>query len=80
MIFFNHVDIVTHLQNDTEFLNSLFNILADARASPEKKREVVLFVQEFCTIAKNLQMASRAEVYKWVTEVPFPCIFVLHNR
>ncbi|KAI8583247.1 hypothetical protein K450DRAFT_222684 [Umbelopsis ramanniana AG] len=63
MIFFNHVDIVTHLQNDSEFLNSLFNILADARASLEKKREVVLFVQEFCSIAKNLQMASRAEVY-----------------
>jgi protein phosphatase-4 regulatory subunit 3 len=64
MIFFNHVDIVTHLQSDSEFLNSLFNILADVRASIEKKREVVLFVQEFCTIAKNLQIAARAEVYK----------------
>ncbi|KAM3582046.1 Platinum sensitivity protein [Umbelopsis sp. WA50703] len=63
MIFFNHVDIVTHLQSDSEFLNSLFNILADVRASIEKKREVVLFVQEFCTIAKNLQIAARAEVY-----------------
>ncbi|KAJ2959258.1 hypothetical protein NQZ79_g5223 [Umbelopsis isabellina] len=63
MIFFNHVDIVTHLQSDSEFLNSLFNILADVRAPTEKKREVVLFVQEFCTIAKNLQIGARAEVY-----------------
>lgn len=68
MIFFNHVDIVNHLQNDSEFLNSLFNILADARASPEKKREVILFVQEFCSIAKNLQMASRADVYKYACQ------------
>lgn len=69
MTFFNHVDIVNHLQNDSDFLNSLFNILADARASLEKKREVVLFVQEFCSIAKNLQMASRAEVYKYANDL-----------
>ncbi|RUS19445.1 component of IIS longevity pathway SMK-1-domain-containing protein [Endogone sp. FLAS-F59071] len=64
LIFFNHVDIVNHLQHDAEFLKELFSILDNKAESLQRKRDVVLFVQQFCAIAKNLQMASRAGLYR----------------
>ncbi|RUS23814.1 component of IIS longevity pathway SMK-1-domain-containing protein, partial [Jimgerdemannia flammicorona] len=68
LIFFNHVDIVNHLQHDAEFLKELFSILESKIESLQRKRDVVLFVQQFCAIAKNLQMASRAGLYRALSQ------------
>ncbi|ORY03121.1 DUF625-domain-containing protein [Basidiobolus meristosporus CBS 931.73] len=75
LIFFNHVDIVNHLQHDHEFLKQLFGILDNAEESSERKRDVIFFVQQFCAISKNLQMMSRSGLYRALSQHGLFCIF-----
>lgn len=64
MIFFNQVEIVQHLQNNSAFLRDLFTIFSpDGTADPIKKKQAVLFIQQCCAIAKNLQMQARQGFY-----------------
>ncbi|KAI0858569.1 DUF625-domain-containing protein [Xylaria cubensis] len=61
LIFFNQVDIVQHLQANSPFLSELFNIF---KSGPDtRKREAVLFIQQCCAIAKNLQPPARQTLY-----------------
>ncbi|KAJ3107197.1 Platinum sensitivity protein [Phlyctochytrium planicorne] len=64
LVFFNHMEIVGHFQQDNEYLEGLFRILTLEDYSEEKKKEVVLFLHEICSIAKNLQVATRAAFYR----------------
>ncbi|KAI8851481.1 component of IIS longevity pathway SMK-1-domain-containing protein [Chytridium lagenaria] len=64
LVFFNHMDIVGYFQQDNEYLEGLFRILTSEEYSQEKKKEVVLFLHEISTIAKNLQISSRAAFYR----------------
>ncbi|KAI0200126.1 DUF625-domain-containing protein [Astrocystis sublimbata] len=61
LIFFNQVDIVQHLQANSSFLSELFNIFKAAQDT--RKREAVLFIQQCCAIAKNLQPPARTTLY-----------------
>lgn len=64
MIFFNQVEIVQHLQNNIGFLRDLFTIFnSEAKAGQTKKKQGVLFIQQCCAIAKNLQLQSRQAFY-----------------
>lgn len=63
LIFFNQVEIVQHLQNNTGFMNDLFGIFADPNEAQLRKKEAVLFIQQCCAIAKNLQMPARQTLY-----------------
>jgi protein phosphatase-4 regulatory subunit 3 len=63
LIFFNQVDIVQHLLNNTGFLNDLFGIFADPNENQLRKKEAVLFIQQCCSIAKNLQPPARQTLY-----------------
>ncbi|KAK0718285.1 component of IIS longevity pathway SMK-1-domain-containing protein [Lasiosphaeria miniovina] len=63
LIFFNQVDIVQHLQNNSGFLNDLFSIFADPSEEQLRKKEAVLFIQQCCAIAKNLQPPARQNLY-----------------
>lgn len=63
LIFFNQVDIVQHLQANTAFLKELFGLFASAQADQERKKEAVLFIQQCCAIAKNLQQPARQQLY-----------------
>ncbi|KAH7035264.1 component of IIS longevity pathway SMK-1-domain-containing protein [Microdochium trichocladiopsis] len=64
LIFFNQVDIVQHLQSNGSFLNELFSIFkSPAQQEPRRKKEAVLFIQQCCAIAKNLQPPSRQTLY-----------------
>ncbi|RKU45875.1 Platinum sensitivity protein [Coniochaeta pulveracea] len=63
MIFFNQVAIVQHLDHDATFLKSLFDIFKDPRESALRKKEAVIFIQQCCAIAKNLQPQARANLY-----------------
>ncbi|KAJ3555019.1 hypothetical protein NPX13_g10453 [Xylaria arbuscula] len=62
LIFFNQVDIVTHVQANSAFLHELFNIFKPDQ-DPTRKKEAVLFIQQCCAIAKNLQPPARQTLY-----------------
>ncbi|KAI1399093.1 DUF625-domain-containing protein [Hypoxylon fuscum] len=63
LIFFNQVDIVQHLQSNANFLAELFNIFKSPQPDPRRKKEAVLFIQQCCGIAKNLQPPARQTLY-----------------
>ena len=63
LIFFNQVDIVQHLQGNTAFMGDLFGIFADPTEALMRKTEAVLFIQQCCAIAKNLQPPARLTLY-----------------
>jgi protein phosphatase-4 regulatory subunit 3 len=63
LIFFNQVDIVTHLQTNSAFLKELFGIFGPHETNQDRKKEAVLFIQQCCAIAKNLQQPARQQLY-----------------
>jgi len=63
LIFFNQVDIVTHLQTNSAFLKELFGIFGQQETNQDRKKEAVLFIQQCCAIAKNLQAPGRNQLY-----------------
>lgn len=64
LIFFNQVDIVQHLQGNGAFLKDLFGIFTSTKVEDQKKKkEAVLFIQQCCAIAKNIQPPARQTLY-----------------
>ena len=63
LIFFNQVDIVSHLQANTVFLKDLFGIIDSPEVDMKRKKDAVCFIQQCCAIAKNLQAPARAMLY-----------------
>ena len=63
LIFFNQVDIVQHLQSNGAFLKELFSIFVSPATDQERKKEAVLFIQQCCAVAKNLQQPARQQLY-----------------
>ncbi|CAG8604714.1 1400_t:CDS:10, partial [Dentiscutata heterogama] len=64
LIFFNHVDICKHFSHDDEFLEELFNIVNEENGSPKRKRDVIMFVQQLCFIAKSIHVQHKKELYR----------------
>ncbi|KAL1874519.1 Platinum sensitivity protein [Diaporthe australafricana] len=64
MIFFNQVEIVQHLQSNGAFLRDLFSIFnPEEKTEQLRKKQAVLFIQQCCAIAKNLQIQNRQGFY-----------------
>ncbi|GAB0137714.1 hypothetical protein EsDP_00005970 [Epichloe bromicola] len=63
LIFFNQVDVLQHLQSNQDFLGELFGIFNTRRRDQKKKKEAVLFIQQCCAIAKNIQPPARQSLY-----------------
>jgi protein phosphatase-4 regulatory subunit 3 len=63
LIFFNQVDIVQHLQANAAFLNDLFSIFSASSPDEKRRKEAVLFLQQCCSIAKNIQPPARQTLY-----------------
>ena len=63
LIFFNQVDIVTHLHANDAFLKELFAIISSPDADTKRKKDAISFIQQCCAIAKNLQVPPRALLY-----------------
>ncbi|PWW79051.1 DUF625-domain-containing protein [Tuber magnatum] len=63
LIFFNQVDILQHLQSNQAFLKELFSIFHSTESDPTQKKNGVLFIQQCCSIAKNLQGPVRSQLY-----------------
>jgi protein phosphatase-4 regulatory subunit 3 len=63
LIFFNQVEIVQHLHTTPGFMQDLFAIFHDPHEQQLRKKEAVLFIQQCCAIAKNLQPPARQGLY-----------------
>ncbi|XP_063706016.1 serine/threonine-protein phosphatase 4 regulatory subunit 3 isoform X2 [Culicoides brevitarsis] len=63
-IFFNKVEIVTLIQEDEKFLDDLFTMLTEHNTSNAKRRDLVLFLKEFCNFAQFLQPHGKETFYK----------------
>lgn len=63
LIFFNQVEILTHLQNNELFLKELFGIFSEDESDQRRRKDAVLFIQQCCAIAKNLQGPARQSLY-----------------
>ncbi|KIV88156.1 hypothetical protein PV10_09080 [Exophiala mesophila] len=62
LIFYNQVEIVQHLQNNTLFLKELFAIFSPENTDIKRKEQAVHFLQQCAAIAKTLQMQARANL------------------
>jgi protein phosphatase-4 regulatory subunit 3 len=63
-IFFNKVEIVSIIQEDDKFLRELFSMITDESTDDEKRRDLVLFLKEFCIFSQNLQPQNREAFFK----------------
>jgi protein phosphatase 4 regulatory subunit 3 len=63
LIYFYQVDIVQHLQNNEAFLKELFGIFSPQEQDQKRKKDAVLFIQQCCAIAKNIQAPARQQLY-----------------
>lgn len=63
-IFFNKVEIVTLIQEDEKFLDELFTLLTEPTTADTKRRDLVLFLKEFCNFAQYLQPHGKETFYK----------------
>lgn len=63
LIFYNHVEIISHIQNNAAFLNDLFGIFTDPAESSMRKKEGVMFIQQCCATSKNLQPPMRMSLF-----------------
>jgi len=63
-IFFNKVEIVSLIQEDDRFLRTLFEQIKDDSTSGFRRRDLVLFLKEFCTFSQTLQPQNRDNFFK----------------
>ena len=63
LIFFNQVDIVSHLQGNAAFLTELFGVVSDPQSTPKRRKDAIDFIQTCCSIAKSLQPTARSQLY-----------------
>lgn len=63
LIFFNQVDIVSHIQSNVQFLRELFGVFDPRNTDSRRKEDAVLFLHQCTLIAKTLQMQARASLY-----------------
>lgn len=63
LIFFNQVDIVSHLQANSVFLKDLFSLIDAPETDKKRRKDAICFIQQCCAIAKNLQAPARATLY-----------------
>lgn len=68
-IFFNKIEIVTLVQEDEKFLVELFQMLTDESTTDTKRRDLVLFLKEFCNYSQNLQPQAKETFYKTLTNL-----------
>lgn len=68
-IYFNKVEIVILIQGDDKFLNELFTQIKDETTEHERRRDLVLFLKEFCTFSQNLQPSSRESFFRTLSDV-----------
>ncbi|VIO98198.1 Uncharacterized protein BM_BM3995 [Brugia malayi] len=54
-LFFSRVDIVSLLQDDKQLLKDLFDQLKDPTTTTERRKDLTMFLKEFCSFSTSLQ-------------------------
>jgi len=68
-VFFNKVEIVSLILEDEKFLADLFSELKDKKTCEDRRKELVLFLKEFCQFSQTLQPQSRDSFYKTLSNL-----------
>lgn len=63
MILANNVAVVSALQDDNTFIKSFFAELRSSSLSGQAKKDLVRFLQEFCSMSKSLQLPHRMQLF-----------------
>ncbi|CAF1223023.1 unnamed protein product, partial [Rotaria sordida] len=63
-LFFNKVEIVTLLYEDPKFLSQLFITLKDDNLLDDKRKDLMLFLKEFCVFSQTLQQQNRDNFFQ----------------
>ncbi|KAF8935949.1 Platinum sensitivity protein [Haplosporangium gracile] len=75
LIFFHNIDIVNYIHGDRAFLRDLFGVLEDDSETIDRKRDVILFTQQFCSIAKATQLPTRVGLYRTLSQTGLFYVF-----
>ena len=57
------------IQEDEKFLTDLFNQLREPKTPEDRRKELVLFLKEFCQFSQTLQPQSRESFYKTLSSL-----------
>ncbi|KAK7578089.1 hypothetical protein V9T40_010294 [Parthenolecanium corni] len=68
-IFFNKVEIVTLIQEDEKFLPDLLSKLTDENTPETKRRDLILFLREYCNFSQTLQPHGKELFYKTLSSL-----------
>ncbi|XP_071940253.1 uncharacterized protein [Coffea arabica] len=61
----NNATVVSLLKDDNTFIQELFARLKSSSTSAESKKNLVLFLHEFCSLSKSLQMVHQLRLYRY---------------
>lgn len=71
MMLFNTMDIISSLQEDASFFEDLFNCLDSLETSDAEWVDLAGFVQELCSLAKQLQPPQRHHLFSCLIQRGF---------
>ncbi|URE39780.1 hypothetical protein MUK42_04345 [Musa troglodytarum] len=60
----NNALVISLLKDDTSFIQELFARMRSTSTSAESKRELVLFLDEFCNLSKSLQPVQQLRLFR----------------
>ncbi|KAL5227152.1 hypothetical protein ABZP36_015417 [Zizania latifolia] len=64
MIHSNNAAVISLLKDDSSFIQELFARMRFSNISMESKRELVLFLHEFCTLSKSLPLVQQLRLFR----------------
>lgn len=60
----NNGVVISLLKDDTSFIQELFARMRSSSISSESKRNLVLFLNEFCSLSKSLQLVQQLRLFR----------------
>ncbi|KAH9320159.1 hypothetical protein KI387_021928, partial [Taxus chinensis] len=64
----NNVSVVTALKGDVAFIHELFSTLKSTDTPDHVKKNLILFLQEFCSLAKGLLLVHQIHLFRELVE------------
>lgn len=69
ILFFNKVEIVSLIQENEEFQRDLFKQIISNETGLERKRELVLFLREYCIFSQTITPKQRESFFKTLAQL-----------
>eukprot|EP00842_Homolaphlyctis_polyrhiza_P006972 jgi/Hompol1/864/HPOL_002583-RA len=68
IIYLNHVEIIYAIRNDPEYLDKTFELLSKDDIPSDKKKDVILFLNELTVISGGFQKMTRSDFYRVLSQ------------